>query len=133
MNTGKSFSLGWAAFGAAGIGGGFLGWRQNQFDQKIRIEENVEHNKRRNEILIKAEERMKRDGSVKFKDNRASPSTVIVAKSPSPASPPSTAVVAAAGGHTDTKDESSSPPKPPPPPTHTAAAAAVATTTGGHS
>ena len=114
MNTGKSFSLGWAAFGAAGIGGGYLGWRRNQFDQQIRIEENVEHNKRRNELLVKAEEKMKRDGTIKFKENRIT----AVAKS-SPASSTTTTIAAATTGAPDpgTKHEPSHSTSPSPPPT----------------
>ena len=49
--------------GAAGIGGAFLGWREANVAQKRRVEENIVHNKRRNELLQKAEEKMKVEGT----------------------------------------------------------------------
>lgn len=62
MNNGSSFAMGWALLGAAGIGGAFLGWREANVAQKRRVEENILHNKRRNELLQKAEEKMKLEG-----------------------------------------------------------------------
>ena len=62
MNNGSSFAMGWAALGAAGIGGAILGWREANVAQKRRIEENLVHTKRRNELLAKAEEKIKSEG-----------------------------------------------------------------------
>jgi hypothetical protein len=67
MNNPQSFTLGWAAFYAAGIGGAYLGYRQYQTEHAVRVVENEEHTRKRNELLDQMEERLRKEGKLMFK------------------------------------------------------------------
>jgi hypothetical protein len=67
MNTPQSFSLGWGAFYAAGVAGAFLGYQRWKAEHAVRVVENIEHTRKRNELLELAEERLRKEGRIKPK------------------------------------------------------------------
>lgn len=62
MNDPWSFKLGWAAFGIAGTLGAYLGWKENNTNQKQRRIDDVEDTKKRNKTLKAMEDKWKREG-----------------------------------------------------------------------
>jgi hypothetical protein len=62
MNDPWSFKMGWAAFGIAGTLGAYLGWRENNTNQKQRRIDDVEDTKKRNEMLKAMEDKWKKEG-----------------------------------------------------------------------
>lgn len=62
MNDPWSFKLGWAALGIAGTLGAYLGWRENNTNQKQRRIDDVEDTKKRNELLKAMEDKWRKDG-----------------------------------------------------------------------
>lgn len=72
MNDPWSFKLGWAAFGVAATAGAYLGWRENNTNQKQRRIDDVEDTKKRNELLKAMEDKWKKEGMpAAFRKHRA--------------------------------------------------------------
>lgn len=62
MNDPWSFKMGWAAFGIAGTLGAYLGWKENNTNQKQRRIDDVEDTRKRNDMLKAMEEKWKKEG-----------------------------------------------------------------------
>ena len=58
MNSPGSFQLGWSLFFMAGIGGAYLGYRRNQNDEKVRMEQNKIYQKDAEEQIKRLDRRL---------------------------------------------------------------------------